>query len=252
MKATGKRTFAICEEPAAAAAKVSTGRTSQNAHHKSAFDRNVLRQYLTSTPTSSSVVAKDILYQEAGKFVLILDKFPKARVHLLIVIDHEWLGASTVRQVTSQHLPQLLEIDGFLQKVKKELEEGVAEEPGVLSNALKRIDRTHLGGGHSLMIGFHSTPSLFPLHIHVVSDDLSSPCMRNKKHWNSFSTPFFVPLDTVLGRCSATATGAAPPSSIPDEVESERLLRQELRCHKCTASFSTMPSLKAHLVSEHD
>lgn len=36
---------------------------------------------------------------------------------------------------------------------------------------------------------------LFPLshvHLHVISQDFDSPCLKNKKHWNSFTTDYFV------------------------------------------------------------
>ena len=37
-------------------------------------------------------------------------------------------------------------------------------------------------------------PSLVPLHLHIISLDLTSPqgCLKHKKHWNSFATPFLV------------------------------------------------------------
>uniref|UniRef100_A0A915IJX4 Aprataxin n=1 Tax=Romanomermis culicivorax TaxID=13658 RepID=A0A915IJX4_ROMCU len=39
--------------------------------------------------------------------------------------------------------------------------------------------------------GFHARPSLSRLHLHVISQDFDSPCLKNKKHWNSFNTEFF-------------------------------------------------------------
>lgn len=37
----------------------------------------------------------------------------------------------------------------------------------------------------------------FPLstshvHLHVISQDFDSPCLKNKKHWNSFNTEYFI------------------------------------------------------------
>ena len=29
-------------------------------------------------------------------------------------------------------------------------------------------------------------------HLHVISQDFDSPSLKNKKHWNSFTTPYFV------------------------------------------------------------
>lgn len=56
-------------------------------------------------------------------------------------------------------------------------------------------------------IGFHAIPSMSLLHLHLIrfsphscvrnkliiaSDDFISDSLKNKKHWNSFNTDFFV------------------------------------------------------------
>lgn len=33
------------------------------------------------------------------------------------------------------------------------------------------------------------------LHMHVISQDFDSPCLKNKTHWNSFTTDFFRDVD---------------------------------------------------------
>lgn len=40
--------------------------------------------------------------------------------------------------------------------------------------------------------GFHAEPSMRRLHLHVISRDFYSPCLKTKKHWNSFNTPFLL------------------------------------------------------------
>jgi len=30
------------------------------------------------------------------------------------------------------------------------------------------------------------------LHMHVISQDFNSPCLKTKKHWNSFTTEYFI------------------------------------------------------------
>lgn len=30
------------------------------------------------------------------------------------------------------------------------------------------------------------------VHLHVISQDFDSPCLKNKKHWNSFTTDYFM------------------------------------------------------------
>lgn len=41
-------------------------------------------------------------------------------------------------------------------------------------------------------MGFHGKPSMKQLHLHVISDDLNSPAMKHSKHYNTFTTPYFL------------------------------------------------------------
>ena len=80
------------------------------------------------------------------------------------------------------------------------------------------------------------------LHCHVISGDLVSPCMKHKKHWNSFATPFFIPLR------DAAAALASPAGRLAlDDAAAEALLRRDLRCHRCGAAAATVPKLRDHL-----
>ena len=49
-------------------------------------------------------------------------------------------------------------------------------------------------GGHAanFKIGYHASPSMHRLHLHVISTDYDSPSLKTKVHWNSFTTPFFL------------------------------------------------------------
>ena len=69
--------------------------------------------------------------------------------------------------------------------------------------------------------GFHSTPSLTPIHLHIISSDLESPCLKHKKHWNSFTKipEFYVPLDAVL-----ESLGHKVPPIVIMKEENEQLL----------------------------
>ena len=41
-------------------------------------------------------------------------------------------------------------------------------------------------------VGYHAEPSLEPIHVHIISQDLDAPALKTKAHWNSFATAFFV------------------------------------------------------------
>lgn len=46
-----------------------------------------------------------------------------------------------------------------------------------------------------IRVGVHSVPSMNHLHVHVLSRDMHSERMKHRKHYNSFTTDFFVPLE---------------------------------------------------------
>lgn len=44
-------------------------------------------------------------------------------------------------------------------------------------------------------LGFHRVPSLDRLHLHVISKDFSSNCLKTAKHWISFNSNLFIDFD---------------------------------------------------------
>lgn len=36
------------------------------------------------------------------------------------------------------------------------------------------------------------------IHLHIISDDMQSPNIKNKRHWNTFNTEFFVPPEVLI------------------------------------------------------
>lgn len=93
----------------------------------------------------------------------------------------------------------------------------------------------------SFQIGFHALPSMTQLHLHLISTDFDSPLLKHKKHWNSFTTDFFLSFHDV--RAELQDQGRIDL----DKKHYEQLLRKPLECHKCHESFDTMPSLKHHI-----
>jgi aprataxin len=76
------------------------------------------------------------------------------------------------------------------------------------------------------------------LHLHVISQDFDSPSLKNKKHWNSFTTDFF--RDSVDVIAEIEEHGSA-------KLNDEKLLEMELRCHRCRSVHPNIPKLKSHI-----
>ena len=96
------------------------------------------------------------------------------------------------------------------------------------------------------LFGFHSCPSMDGLHLHAISQDFCSPCLKTKRHYNSFTTPFFVEASLVL----STLKDGRPV--LVDKAESESLLRLPLKCHVCGEKAKNMPALKRHLAAHQN
>ena len=92
-------------------------------------------------------------------------------------------------------------------------------------------------------LGFHAIPSMAQVHMHVISQDFHSPCLKTKKHWNSFNTEYFIPVEKLLELLKNHGTVG---SKIRQENKGE-LLKTDLQCNQCDRKAKNMPDLKSHL-----
>lgn len=154
--------------------------------------------------------------------VVIRDKYPKARVHLLILCRADIPGPSAL---TVAHLPVLEAMEAMAERQMQRL---IASQPPSSSAT------------PAFLLGFHAVPSMRQLHLHLLSSDLDSECLKHKKHYNSFATPFLIDIRAVvwalrLGRFHIDADAY------------EKYLALPLTCLRCKRECSNIPSLKEHL-----
>ena len=156
--------------------------------------------------------------REDESTVLIKDGFPKGRHHYLV-------------------LPKPLQVRGPASfgrddcaLVRRLLKMG-EDYAGELS-AKDRSLRFHFG--------FHAVPSMKHLHMHVISQDLDSSSLKNKKHWNSFTTDFFMDADLIVEKLKADGR------IVIDKRQYEDLLKHDLMCPKCHLTCPTLPKMKDH------
>lgn len=93
-------------------------------------------------------------------------------------------------------------------------------------------------------IGFHHAPSMQRLHLHVVSRDFNSICLKHKNHWNSFNTNFFLSVEKVIDELNEKGK-----IEKPSEEYVKRLMALDLKCNSCEYHPKNMPNLKAHLLT---
>uniref|UniRef100_H3A2B8 Aprataxin n=1 Tax=Latimeria chalumnae TaxID=7897 RepID=H3A2B8_LATCH len=150
------------------------------------------------------------------KVVVIKDKYPKARYHWLVL---PWKPIPSLKAVR----PEDLELLRHMHQVGEKL---VQDCPG----------QTHF------RMGYHAVPSMRTshIHLHVISQDFDSPCLKNKKHWNSFTTEYFLESQDVIEMVEKNGK-----VSVKDGIS--ELLKLPLRCHVCKQQQSSLPQLKEHV-----
>ncbi|KAK3507672.1 hypothetical protein QTP70_032790 [Hemibagrus guttatus] len=150
------------------------------------------------------------------KVVVIKDKFPKARFHWLVL---PWDSISSLKALRSEHVELLRHMESVGQRMVHQCDR---------SDSLR------------FRLGYHAIPSMSHIHLHVISQDFDSPCLKNKKHWNSFTTQYFIQSQDVIMMLERDGR-----VSVKDGVS--ELLKLPLRCHVCHTEHATMPKLKEHL-----
>lgn len=190
-----------------------------------------LHEYLSHPERYPSVV----LYYD-DEFVAVRDKYPKAAIHVLLLPRPSFLKAANPSDLRRHHLPQLQRMQEVAQLVTdKAIQQYKAAHP----------DHTLVAGGGGVAggrgkpgvwWGFHGSPSLQPLHLHIVSDDLAGEFMKTRKHYASFASPtFFVRLSSVIETLKYNDDLGINKSQM------EAILRSDgnPRCHRCGATDIT-------------
>jgi aprataxin len=120
-----------------------------------------------------------------------------------------------------------------------------APRQAVLNGDMELEDGEEIPAGRDwekeVIVGLHAVPSMNHLHIHVISVDRFSPCVKHRKHYNSFATGFFVPLDDfpLAGDDKRRHPGR------------EGYLNANLKCWRCGEEFGNkFARLKEHLEVE--
>ena len=162
---------------------------------------------------------KQLFDDSDDKIVVIKDGYPKSLHHYLI-IPRETIY--TLKDLREKHL-SLLE---HMKKLGQSLVEQLQKENG---------------GPLRFRMGYHAVTSMKQIHMHVISQDFNSVCLKHKKHYNSFTTAFFLDVNFVISEL--TCKGRV----IMDTAKYEDMLKQPMICHVCKTAIKNIPDLKRHL-----
>ncbi|KAL6771120.1 hypothetical protein ACKKBF_B33995 [Auxenochlorella protothecoides x Auxenochlorella symbiontica] len=188
----------------------------------SAFSRSAAGRALVSAardPTGAT--GMDVIFHDE-LCVGVLDKYPKARAHALVLArEPDLLSVHDLRQ---RHVSLLRHM---LERARGWSAARAAEDPSL----------------PAFRCGFHALPSMPQLHLHVISQDFDSPCLKTKQHYNSFTTPFFLDAERwVIPRLQAGGRLSAQ-----DLRGAAEHIRRPLACHRCGQGLANMPKVKDHL-----
>ncbi|XP_054712874.1 aprataxin-like isoform X2 [Uloborus diversus] len=158
-----------------------------------------------------------LIVKQDELIVIIKDKYPKAKHHYLI------LPKADVRNLKALNIDHLSLLKHMQDEAKK-LINGIESPSG-------------------FKIGYHAVPSMSQLHLHAISQDFDSPCLKTKTHWNAFTTEYFIDSEDVIRDVEKYGKVCCI-----DERSAKEILKKDLRCHICNESLKNMPKLKEHIL----
>lgn len=150
--------------------------------------------------------------------VVIHDKYPKAKHHYLVLPKAD---IPDIFHLNQSHLPLL-------------------EELFLLAQNVIEAKRCQLD---DFKIGFHAQPSMQRLHLHVISKDFVSDCLKTKKHWASFNTKLFLYYQDAYALIKA----GDRIQRLNREIV-QQLYDSPLECNQCKFVAKNIPDLKRHLL----
>ena len=164
------------------------------------------------------------IYEQDELTVTLKDAFPKARYHFLVVPKEP---INSVKELSRSNLDLL----NHIHKLAEDL-----------------IERVHKKEPNTLFrFGYHAVPSMKRLHLHIVSQDFDSPCMKKERHWNTFNTEYFMDSSVVIKTLKKEGC-----IEVNDKMY-EELLTLSMKCNACNCSkrFNDIFALKNHLIEHY-
>ena len=185
---------------------VSSSRDSEERSRKSHWSEGLL---------SAMKDPKYVVYSTA-QLVIIRDKYPKSKHHFLVIPNKPIHKIENLRPADVCLLEDINE-----------------EASNFVCGKFPEWE---------FQFGYHAVPSMAQLHLHALTRDFHSDCLKHKKHWNSFNTDFFLSPRSVIRQLREDGKVRTPT---PEEAKA--LLSAPLKCNQCPYFPKNIPDLKRHL-----
>ncbi|KAI0120170.1 HIT domain-containing protein [Nemania sp. FL0031] len=205
------------------------------------------------TADPSSFPSSRVIYYN-DSFVAINDLYPKSTLHTLLLPRS---SRSRLHPFDAFEDPEFLatvqaETERLKRLAAKELQRRYGKfsaqdklREAVLNGEMEWEDGAPLPVGRDwekeLLVGIHRHPSMNDLHVHVLSRDMLSECMRHRKHYQSFNTPFLIDIADF------------PLADDDPRRHSGPHFDANMRCWRCGKDFGNQfKKLKEHLAIEFE
>ncbi|GAA5850487.1 hypothetical protein JCM8547_001890 [Rhodosporidiobolus lusitaniae] len=186
---------------------------------------------------------KGVLLGCDERTLTIYDGFEKAKYHFLIMPRDPFPleKGGNVKSSELGSLGKLLKSEDRMEVVKA-LERQAEEVKEMIEDEMQKEE----GFVWPVQIGFHAAESMKHVHLHVISTDLISPKLKNKKHYNSFhpTLGFFLHLSDVILGCESSSFSLDSPKHY------DSLLKLDLVSFHNGETYPNIPKLKKHLEEE--
>lgn len=216
---------------------------------KSAFSvRDGLGAYIAKPET----YGPDIVVYHNEDFVAIHDMFPKSSLHLLLLPRDQtktrlhpfdaFEDAEFLAKVKAEsHKLRTLAAAELRRKYGKDSAQEQARQAALSANPPPNDLPQGRDWEKEIVVGVHAVPSMNHLHVHVLSVDRYSDRLKHRKHYNSFSTPFFVPIEDF----------PLAEDDVRRNPTGEGYLKRDFICWRCGKIFGNrFAELKQHLEQE--
>lgn len=194
-------------------------------------------------------------------FVVINDLYPKSSIHLLLLPRDPTRQLQHPFDAFASHTPEdtafLNLVNAKVEQLKTLAASELRRRFGKFSAAetarTRALETDDSSPSHvnpegkdwasCITAGVHAHPSMTHLHIHIISTDRFSECMRHRKHYNSFATDFFVQMEDM----------PLEQGDVRRHPGREGFLDRELVCKRCGRGFGNkFARLKEHLEEEFE
>ncbi|KAJ8520410.1 hypothetical protein ONZ45_g2767 [Pleurotus djamor] len=204
----------------------------------------ILRSYASKADLSK--LPPTVLFSHNDKTLTIFDAYPKAIFHFLLL-------PRTQPPFSTFDISSLRSLLKCEKSAAKTLLEQMNEDAQVVVKDIEAEMISRYGFKWDIWLGFHGAPSMEHLHLHIISSDLCSEKLKNKKHYNSFHPKlgFFIHLKDVLEWFDGEDSYFDTMAKL-DKKTYETMLKEDLACWNCGSAQKNMPTLKTHLQEEFD